>query len=55
MRESGFLGLLRIIFECVRDAFGLRRAWTVMAVIALILSAPFLLFALLVYLLTLVF
>jgi len=55
MRESGFLGLMQVIFDCVRDAFGLRRAWTVMAVIALILSAPFLLFALLVYLITLIF
>lgn len=55
MRESGFLGLLQIIFECVRDAFGLRRAWAVMAVIVLILATPFLLFALFVYLVSLIF
>lgn len=55
MRESGFIGLLQVIFDCVRDGFGLRRAWMVMAVIALILSAPFLLFALLVYLIALIF
>lgn len=55
MRESGFLGLLQVIFHSVRDGFGLRRAWTVMAVIALILAAPFLLFALLVYLIALIF
>lgn len=54
MRESGFLGLLQVIFECVRDAFGLRRAWTVMAVFALIFAAPFLLFALFAYLVSLV-
>lgn len=55
MRESGFLGLMQVIFDCVRDGFGLRRAWVVMAVIALILSAPFLLFALFVYLVSLFF
>lgn len=55
MRESGFLGLMQVIFSSVRDGFGLRRAWSVMAVFALILSAPFLLFALLVYLITLIF
>lgn len=55
MRESGFLGLLQVIFDCVRDGFGLRHAWMVMTVIALILSAPFLLFALFVYLVTLIF
>jgi hypothetical protein len=55
MRESGFLGLMQVIFDCVRDAFGLRRAWTVMAVFALIFAAPFLLFALFVYLIALIF
>jgi len=39
MRESGFIGLLQVIFDCVRDGFGLRRAWTVMAVIALMIAA----------------
>lgn len=47
MRESGFLGLMQVIFDCVRDGFGLRRAWVVMLVIALILLAPFALLALL--------
>jgi hypothetical protein len=55
MRESGFLGLMQVIFDCVRDAFGLRRAWTVMAVFVLIFATPFLLLALLVYLISLVF
>ena len=55
MRESGFIGLIQVIFDCVRDGFGLRRAWTVLLVIALILATPFALLALLVFLISLVF
>lgn len=55
MRESGFLGLMQVIFDCVRDAFGLARAWTVMAVFALIFATPFLLLALFAFLISLVF
>ena len=40
MRESGFLGLMQVIFSCVRDAFGVTRAWVVMLVFALIFAIP---------------
>ncbi len=55
MRESGFLGLMQVIFDCVRDAFGIRRAWTVMLVFALIFATPFALLALFVLLLSWIF
>lgn len=55
MRESGFLGLMQVIFDCVRDGYNIRRAWAVMLVIALILAAPFALLALFVFLISLAF
>ena len=51
MRESGFVGLLQVIFGCVRDGFGARRAWSIMLVVALLLAIPVALIALLVTLL----
>ena len=54
-RQSGFLGLMQVIFDCVRDGYNIRRAWAVMLVIALILAAPFALLALFVFLISLAF
>ncbi|MBX3595750.1 hypothetical protein [Sphingomonas sp.] len=31
MRESGLVGLLQVIFACVREGYGRARAWQVMA------------------------
>lgn len=47
MRETGFLGLIQVIFECVRDGFGARRAWTILFVAALLFALPIALLALL--------
>ena len=48
MRESGFIGLLQVIFGCVRDGFGARRAWAIMLVVALLFAIPVALIALLI-------
>jgi hypothetical protein len=50
MRENGSLGLMRVIFECVRDGFSTARAWQVMAVFALIAILPIALIAGLIWL-----
>lgn len=55
MRETGFVGLFRVIFECVRDGYGSARAWQVMAGFALLFALPFLLIAGIVWLVTLIF
>lgn len=51
MRESGFIGLVQVVFRCVRDGFGARRAWAIMLVTALLFAIPIALLALLVALL----
>lgn len=55
MRESGFIGLIQVVFDCVRDGFGLRRAWLVALMFALIFLAPFVLLALFLLLLAWIF
>jgi hypothetical protein len=45
IRNNGFLGLMEIIFVTVRDGYGVRRAWVVITIIALILSLPLLILA----------
>ncbi|MDR6853678.1 hypothetical protein J2Y54_003198 [Sphingomonas sp. BE123] len=47
MRDNGFFGLLHVIYACSREGWNRRHAWTVMAVIALILCSPALLLGLL--------
>lgn len=40
MRESGFVGLIQVVFRCAQAGFGSTRAWAVVATMLLLLALP---------------
>ncbi|WP_186456932.1 hypothetical protein [Sphingomonas suaedae] len=51
MRESGFVGLIQVVFRCAQAGFGSTRAWAVVATMLLLVALPVALVAGLIWLL----